>query len=108
MEIETETGQRLQVKHEIVAPGNAFVGPRWRTTIFLVQGSSRYNLGSIDGKLSEDEVKVYIGEHMQQEHDRQYGQQTTLLRRELSPRRKTHSEKLDAATLRSRINLPIR
>lgn len=68
--------------------GNALVPQNYRTQIFLVSDGKNYDLGWMDGKLDEEDIKARVAETLRVNQERQYGtQQQTFLRRELTPRR---------------------
>lgn len=86
----------------VVGSGNAMIGPRYRTTIYLMQGSQQYDLGEEEGKLSEEEIRMILNGIFTQEQERQYGQRGTLLRRELKPRREMIDQRTTGMTIRTR------
>lgn len=76
----------LGYEHEpIYASANAILGTKFRTKVYLIQGRSRYPLGTEDGKLDEETIKDRFTETIGIERERQYGQQTGMLRKELTP-----------------------
>lgn len=86
IEIQYNDNVVLGYEHEpIYASANAITGTRFITKIYLVQGSHRYPLGHEDGKLDEETIKLRFAEVIGTERQRQYGQQGTLLRKDLTP-----------------------
>lgn len=98
-----EGGAQLKVVYKKVAgSGNAIVGAKYRTHVYLMNGSSQYDMGWEDGKLDTEEVKARFEQIVRSNQERMYGQQGTLLRRELPRRREQASERVQSATLRTR------
>lgn len=71
----------------IYASSNVVTGTKYITHLYLLQGSSRYPLGTWYEKLDEDTIKYRFAEIMYSNRERQYGQQNTVLRKDLKPRR---------------------
>lgn len=76
----------LAYEHErIIGSNNAITGPRYFTKVYLLTPTARYPMGQMDGQLDDEQVKMMFGETVRVNHDNQYGQQTTLLRKDLKP-----------------------
>lgn len=71
----------------IYASSNAITGTKFVTEIYLIQGSNQYPLGQFDGKLLEEDISFRFGEIIKQGQERSYGQQETVLRKNLQSRR---------------------
>lgn len=78
----------LEYEHiPIIASANAITGTRYRTRLFIYSGQNKYTLGEFDGKLDEELIKLNFEEIIRTKQERQYGQQSTVLRKDLSPKR---------------------
>lgn len=98
----TALGADLEYEHALVRPGNSLTPARYRTKVYMWQGRSRYELGAIDGKLDEEAVETYLIDTLSTEQERSYGQQNTLLRRELAPRRQVNPAVAAGGSIASR------
>lgn len=79
----------LEYVHKpIYASANPITGARYVTTLWIHNDNgSKYELGEFNGKMDEDAVKINFEDMIRERHNAQYGQQTTVLRKELKPRR---------------------